>query len=683
MTIWRRALAVGASCDKTYVNHGCKAASASGPRRQIWVALLLTIAAALRLLFAGPALAGLADCFQITVVDDQTGRGVPLVQLRTVNEIRYFTDSNGIIAIDDPDLMGQNIYFRISSPGYVYTKDGFGYNGTALKVTPGGTAVIKIKRDNIAERLYRLTGGGIYRDSVMTGHSVPIEHPLLDGQVFGQDTVEVVPYNGKIYWFFGDTNRPSYPLGQFGTSGATSPLPSNGGMDPSVGVNLDYRVGDDGFSRPMIPMKESAGPVWVGGLFTMQDSGREHLFTHFTEVKSGMVVAKAGLAEFDDSAAQFKPVCYYPIDNRLQPDGHPFKVSDNGRNYIYFDGQDTANFPLIRCHPDLKDATDLSTYEGYTCLSPGSSFAGGDTKIDRAPDDALIWGWKKATPPLSYKQETELISLGKIRQDEAEYELRDIDSNKLVQADGGSVFWNPYRKRWIMITTQAYGSPSYLGEVWFSEADTPTGPWVYARKIVTHDHYTFYNPTQHPFFDQDNGRVVYFEGTYVDTFSDVKDLTPRYNYNQLMYRLSLDDPRLALPAPVYQIQTNAGPTVLAMREQLAENKTWPIVKSIPFYAIPPSRAQTNLIPIYTAANGELTVQADAKPPLFFALPTSVDNAAPTTAPLYVYKDASGQQSYTTDEKTASQNGAPPTPICRVWKNPSTVLTFDYNATPMQ
>ena len=27
--------------------------------------------------------------------------------------------------------------------------------------------------------------------------------------------------------------------------------------------------------------------------------------------------------------------------------------------------------------------------------------------------------------------------------------------------------------------------------------------------------YTFYNPTQHPFFDQDKGRQIYFEGTYV------------------------------------------------------------------------------------------------------------------------------------------------------------------------
>jgi hypothetical protein len=43
---------------------------------------------------------------------------------------------------------------------------------------------------------------------------------------------------------------------------------------------------------------------------------------------------------------------------------------------------------------------------------------------------------------------------------------------------------------------------------------------------------------RHPFFDQAGGRIIYFEGTYTDTFSGKPVITPRYNYNQLMYRLS-------------------------------------------------------------------------------------------------------------------------------------------------
>ncbi len=48
-----------------------------------------------------------------------------------------------------------------------------------------------------------------------------------------------------------------------------------------------------------------------------------------------------------------------------------------------------------------------------------------------------------------------------------------------------------------------------------------------------------------PFFDEDGGRVIYFEGTYTASFSAAKELTPRYDYNQIMYRVKLDDVRLA------------------------------------------------------------------------------------------------------------------------------------------
>src|SRR5436190_9695494 len=106
------------------------------------------------------------------------------------------------------------------------------------------------KRINIAERLSRVAGGGIYRDSVMLGKAVPLKEPLLDGQVFGQDSVQSVIYRGKIYWFWGDTARPSYPLGHFGMAGAVSELPGKGGPEPEVGVDLKYFVGKDGFSRP-------------------------------------------------------------------------------------------------------------------------------------------------------------------------------------------------------------------------------------------------------------------------------------------------------------------------------------------------------------------------------------------------------------------------------------------------
>ena len=166
------------------------------------------------------------EYFAITVTDEATGRGVPLVELRTVNETRFLTDSAGIAAINDPDLMGQKVYFHISSPGYEYPADGFGNRGQALQLTPGGSAVIKLKRLNIAERLYRLTGSGIYRDSILVGQPVPLAHPLLDGQVMGQDTVEVTPYQGSCT---GSSGTRSGPLIRSASSPHPGPRPSRRG----------------------------------------------------------------------------------------------------------------------------------------------------------------------------------------------------------------------------------------------------------------------------------------------------------------------------------------------------------------------------------------------------------------------------------------------------------------------
>ena len=151
--------------------------------------------------------------------------------------------------------------------------------------------------------------------------------------------------------------------------------------------------------------------------------------------------------------------------------------------------------------------------------------------------------WKKDTAPLTPELQSALLRSGQLKPDEVLWNLRDADTDKPVTAHRGSVAWNDYRKRWTMIFTQHFGS-SLLGEVWYTEADQPEGPWGKAKKVVTHDKYSFYNPAQHPYFAQQGGQVIYFEGTYTHTFSGNPTPTPRYDYNQMMYRLDLSDPRL-------------------------------------------------------------------------------------------------------------------------------------------
>jgi hypothetical protein len=123
--------------------------------------------------------------------------------------------------------------------------------------------------------------------------------------------------------------------------------------------------------------------------------------------------------------------------------------------------------------------------------------------------------------------------------------LASATDSKPVKPHSGSIAWNDYRKRWVTIFMESFGKPSAFGELWYAEADSPTGPWGKAVKVLTHENYTFYNPRLHPEFTSTNSPVLLFEGTYTMEFANHAAPTPRYNYNQILYRLDLDDAALA------------------------------------------------------------------------------------------------------------------------------------------
>ena len=484
--------------------------------------------------------------FAIEVVDEQTGRGVPLVELQATSGARYYTDSAGLIAFYEPGLMDKRVFFAVSSHGYEFRPDGFGIRGIALETKPGGSAQLKVKRINIAERLYRITGYGIYRDTVLLGRKPPIDEPLLNGEVTGQDGILTTIYRGKLYWLYGDTGRLAYALGNFAMSGATTELPDK--LDPSVGFNLKYFVGKDGFSRPMAPMK-GEGVVWLGGLVVLPDeSGRERMLAFFHRRRGLGEVLENGFVAYNDNKDVFEKIKDVPLNLPVNPTGYPvFAKGDDGVEHIYF----TAPYPALRVRADWKSYLDLSAYEGYTCLKPGTRYTDkGRVQLDRKEGE-LVWGWKKDTPPLTAKEQDELVAAGKMKREESPLRLQDANDAKPITLTNSSCFWNDYRKKYIMIASEVMGA-TVVGEVWYSEADRPEGPWVHARKIITHankpgDAHDFYNPSQHPWFDREGGRVIYLEGSYVNTFSGNPHPTPYYEYNQIMYRLDLSDPRLKLP----------------------------------------------------------------------------------------------------------------------------------------
>ncbi len=591
--------------------------------------------------------------FAITVIDEQTGRGVPLVELRTVNNLRFWTDSNGVVAFREPGLMGQTVFFYVAGHGYEHAPDGFGFRGKALDVVEGGAARLTVKRLNVAERLYRVTGGGVYADSVLVGAKIPLRRPLLNAGVVGSDSVVSAVYRGKLFWFWGDTNRPAYPLGNFHVPGATSLLPSAGGLDPETGVDLDYFVDAKGFAKETARLP-GEGPTWLQGLVVLKDGAGERLFAPYDKVKPPLDVYERGLAEFDGEKQEFRKVVAFAKDAPLTPQGHPFRHAVGGVDYVYF----AHPYPLTRVRADVAALKDLSAYEGFTCLKEGTR--PGDGQIERVSGRAR-YAWKKNTPVVGPAEQAGLIRAGKLKPDEALLALRDVETGKPVLAHGGSVNWNDYRRRWVLIVVQSFGT-SPLGEVWYAEADTPLGPWVYARKVVTHDRYSFYNPKQHPYFDKAGGRVIFFEGTYTNTFSGNPEATPRYDYNQILYKLDLADPRLALPVAVYPLPGGRLGTVHDLKPGTERTPA--------FFAL--DRAANGAVPVYDYEEG-LTLdkeKAAGTRPVFFALPPDTKAPPATTTPLYEFVRAGGKRRvYSTDREAGEGSRRADRPLALVGSTP--------------
>ena len=608
-----------------------------------------------------------AEPFAIEVVDDQTGRGVPLVELTTTGGITYVTDSAGLVAFDEPDLLGQRVHFAVKSHGYEFRKDGFGIAGIALDTKPGGSAQLKIKRQNIAERLYRVTGQGIYRDSVLLGREPPIKQPLLNAQVIGSDSVVNAVYRGKLHWFWGDTQQVKYPLGLFHVPGAMSQPPADGGLDPARGVDLEYFTGESGFARATAEMPGD-GPTWIFGLTVLPDAGgRERMLAGYMKVKPPLEVYRRGIAIWDDEKDAFTRAIDFEPNVPLHPDGQPLRLKENGRDYTLF----ASPYPLVRVPSTAKAYQDLAQYEAFTCLKPGTRV--GEHKIDRDEGGRVRYDWKKNTSAVGPGDQARLIELGLLEPHEALLQLRDVQTGKRILAHAGSVHWNEHRRRFVMIVGELYGT-SMLGEIWYAEADSPVGPWVYATKIVTHEKYSFYNPKHHLMFDQEGGRLIYFEGTYTHTFSGNEHRTPRYDYNQIMYRLDLDDARLALPVAVYDPKGRgtAGDLVGGGVEH-AGRGDW---DRIAFFAL--DRPGTKTIGFYRVGEGpaiRLTTptaseQLRGAKPLFWALPPDADDVV-GTASLYEYVSEAGKPAVYDLRGDRDLPGFKrrDQPLCRVWLSP--------------
>lgn len=479
--------------------------------------------------------------FGIRVIDDATGRGIPLVILESSLSTQHVTDSNGWVAFDEPVAANHEIFFKPLSDGYEFKAPDLAMGGAVLKVTPGSSATLSMHRDMIAERLYRITGAGVYKDSIALGEKAPTESPLLNAGVIGQDSALCAVYNDKLFWVWGDTSRMGHPLSaNFRSTAAFSDLPYSGGLQANQGINLHYLTKDD-FVKPMMPLRAGQNAVyWLSCLMNVPDAHQgEHLLAWWNRITMpGMKTVERGIVEFNPEKGEFQGLADYPTTAALQPGGHVTHVATPEGKYVYF----TSGDGQFRVQDDYTSAANPANYEALTCLDNDGPFSTATARVRRDGKGRVMYRWAKGAEPTGAAQQRQLLEAGQLHEYECLFQPVDASTGKPFLPHGCHIAWNGHRQCYTMVVSQLMGT-SMLGELWYLEADRPEGPWVKAVKVLTHHNYTFYNPLQHPELAPDD-QFLYFEGTYTKTFSTAEVATPYYDYNQVMYRIDVDDPRL-------------------------------------------------------------------------------------------------------------------------------------------
>lgn len=447
------------------------------------------------LTFLAISLAGTAEPCRIEVVEKGSGWPVPLVELRTTHHARFITDNAGVIAFDLPELLGRETWFDVIGNGYEVPPDGFGYRGVRLTPEPGKTLRFEVERTIIAKRLGRLTGGGLFAESQKAGRH--LDWP--ESGILGCDSVQTAAHRGRLFWLWGDTTLARYPLGIFDSSGATTALQPFTAFEPPLRLHFEYFTNHEGRPRGITRMPGS-GPTWATGMISLPDRmGTPKLVCAYLKIRPPLEEYEWGLAVWNEESAEFDRlrVLWTKTDASPKrppvPAGHPVLWRDEaGKEWALFGHP----FPHLRCPATFEAWQDAATWESLT------------------PPSHLV----AATGDEPIKPHSGVHS--------------------------GSIAWNSFRQRWITVFMQAGGKPSAFGELWYAEAESPFGPWGKAVKVLSHENYTFYNPRLQPELTPAGSPILLFEGTYTQQFANRPTPTPRYDYNQILYRLDLDDPAL-------------------------------------------------------------------------------------------------------------------------------------------
>jgi len=683
----------------------------------------------------GGRVPGRAERTRILVRDGMTGAPLPGVRIRArarnQGDPEFFqvpdfhTDNNGVVAFFHPNVMNRHVDFEVVSHGYrlAHQSDHI----ERRRATMGGTIEFVMDRlpGQIANREFRVTGHGRYRETELLQEPRPAFAPNINAMVMGQDSAKTAAFGGRVFWIWGDTHATSFS--NFRGAAATSLLPGRGPQAQND-IHLEYIL--DPYIRVREQMPESRyrphglwGPhgdvprlAWMDGLISVIDGPYEVLIGTYQQTTLPPFGAwEWGVSHYDFAERNFEPmdekfgVAYSardvgetsdqinecvrlggrwvrrPADSKgvvppplcmfmpERPKGHPHRVEHADGDYVYFQND-------VRVAANRLDMENRDSYRTFTPV------VGQDPDVVEWDDNGrAAWKWRDGPAPSTKS----VAGFGGKHQDIREhaqaYDRKECfslgDACKITTHRATDTAYNPYRKRYIRLLNPANGRENVRfenGEIWYQEADTPMGPWVYARKIATHlrvhgsdgrmilPDYSLYNPRLHSYYNQQGGRKVFFEGTLTQ-YTRPQGASPYeigyHTYNQMMYSLDLGEAELSLPVAIYDLQQGGTPGDFTTHEGLPNNYD---NRPAPFMAH--DRATPGMLPV-SRVNGRL-IAGDASAPIFHVLP-SWTPPSDELQPLYEYRDTGSGNGFAFVYTTATSWNmqGPLRVVGQVWKNP--------------
>lgn len=468
---------------------------------------------------------------KISIIDKESKSPISLVILKTISNCVFVSDNDGTVAFDLPESISgarlgdnskQKVWFYISSPSYGVQADGFGYEGVRISPHSGDTSIIEVTRLLPARRCGRITGSGLFSESKKIGSHTD----WTESHIVGSDSVQCVEYQSKLFWLWGDTNLANYPLGIFHCAGATSSISSLSEQQEPLRIILEYFCDQTGEPRN-IARVPGEGPTWIFGLISMRTiDGKEKLGGYYSKIAVGSIDAyETGLVVWNDDSEMFE--CVLVIWRKLS---------------VLSDAIETP--PVSDFLTSATSGPILETAEGPSQEPTGQAFQW----IDSSGQGWYMFGhtFPSMRCPANFEAWLDTATWESLEPQQPLYDAHD----RVVLPHRCSLSYHPWRARWTVIFTEKdgvslSGRPSALGEIWYAESDSPLGPWGTAVKVLSHENYSFYNPRQHDHWASVESPNLYFEGTYTVLWTNPPALaTPRYEYNQILYCVSLDDPQL-------------------------------------------------------------------------------------------------------------------------------------------